>query len=148
MVEFFEAAAEKVNPKLAINWTTVELQRAINYVKKELHELDIKIEHFIELLELIEKRSITELKAKEILNSFIPKSFSPKEHAKTHSTISNEDEIEKIAKKIIKDNQKAVQDYKSGQANALNFLIGQLMKETNKRADYRKAKEIFERLLK
>ena len=100
------------------------------------------------MLKLIENKTITELKAKEILNKFIPKSFSPKKDVKKHSSISSKKEIEKIAKKIIVENSKAVQDYKEGKKESLNFLLGQVMKQSKKRADSKVTKEILEKLLK
>ena len=42
----------------------------------------------------------------------------------------------------------AVLDYKSGKKEALNFLIGQVMKRSKKRADYQSARKVLERLLK
>jgi len=120
---------------------TIELLRILNYVKKEFDEVNIQSKHFIELLNLIEAKKITELKAKEILNKFIPKSFSPKHEVKKHSKISSEKEIEKICEKVIKENPKAVQDYKQGKQEALNFLLGQVMKISNKRGDSEIAKE-------
>jgi len=147
IAEFFEKVVEKINPKIAVPWITGELLRTLNYSKKQLDEVDIDPLHFIELLELVEKNKITELKAKEILNKFIPKSFSPKEEAKKNSKISGEGEIEKLAKQIIKENKKAVEDYTSGKKESLNFLIGQLMKLSNKRADFKTAREVLESLL-
>jgi len=132
---------------LAIRWVTEELLGTLNHNKKELEDVEIKAEHFIELLNLIDKKKITELKAKEILHTWEEKSSSPKEQAKKHSTISNSDEIEKIVKKIIKKNKKAVDDYKAGTISALNFLIGQVMRESNKRADYATAKKVLKRTL-
>ena len=148
IVEFFEKVIEKTNPKLSVRWVTEELLRVLNYNKKELDEpgIQIKSEHFIELLNLIENKSITELKAKEILNQFIPKSFSPK--IGKHRKISSSKEIEKIAKKVIKENSKAIEDYKSGKKESLNFLIGQIMGHSKKRADFKTAKELLEKLLK
>ncbi len=148
IVEFFEKIIEHSEPKLAVRWVTEELLSVLNYNKKELDEIEIDPKHFIELLKMIEKKEITELKAKDILRSWKEKSFSPKQKAKEHSQISDENEIEKIAQKVIKENSKAVADYKSGQINALNFLIGQVMKLSEKRADYKTAREILEKLLK
>ncbi len=147
IVEFFEQVIEKVNPKLAVPWTTIELLSVLNYNKKELEEVDIKPEHFIELLKLIENKTLTELKAQEILRQFIPKSFSPKTHAKKHKKISEKSEIEKIVKQVIKQNPQAIEDYKSGKQEALNFLIGQVMRASNKRADYKTTKEILIKIL-
>ena len=147
IVEFFEKIIEKANPKLAVRWVTEELLSVLNYNKKELEEIEIKPEHFIELLNLIEKKEITELKAKDILRSWKEKSISPKQEIKKHSQISDKKEIQKLAEKIIKENKKAVEDYKSGQKQSLNFLIGQVMKISNKRADYKTAREVLENLL-
>ena len=44
--------------------------------------------------------------------------------------------------------EKSVQDYKSGEVKALNFLIGQVMQATNKRADFQIVKSLLEKELK
>lgn len=150
LVEFFEEVSKKVSPKVALPWVTIELIGALNYVKKELDdpELDISPIHFAELLELVEKKQITELKAKEILRKFIPKSFSPKEIAKSASAISDKDDIMTFVKQAIKTNPQAVSDYKQGKKEALNFMVGSVMKLSNKRADFKTAKELLEKELK
>ena len=150
IIEFFEKVLEKIHPKIAVPWTTIELLSVLNYNKKELDHPEVEIipEHFIELLELIESKKLTELKGQEILRKFMPKSFSPKKEAEKHSTISDSGEIEKIAKQVIKENPKAIEDFKSGQDKALNFLIGQVMRISEKRADFKTAKEVLEKLIK
>ncbi len=146
VVEFFEKIIEKTNPKLAVRWVTEELLSVLNYNKKELEDVEIKPEHFIELLKKIEKGFITELNAKDILRSWKEKSSSPK--IKEHSQISGTKEIEKICKQIIKENKKAVEDYKSGKKESLNFLIGQVMRLSNKRADFETTRKILKEKLK
>jgi len=148
IAEFFEKILGKVDTKLACSWTVVELQRILNYNKKEIDEVDINPEHFIELIKLIETKKITELKAKEILNKFIPKSFSPAKEAELNSKISSEDELTVACKEIIKENPVPVKDYQSGKQEALNFLIGKVMQKTNKRADFKTTREVLERFLK
>ncbi|MDO8467658.1 MAG: Asp-tRNA(Asn)/Glu-tRNA(Gln) amidotransferase subunit GatB [Nanoarchaeota archaeon] len=148
MVELFEIVSSRISPQLALNWITIELQRVLNYNKKLLDEVEIIPEHIIELLELVQTKKITELKAKEILNKFVPKSFSPLSEATKNATISDEKEIEKIALKVISENKKAVNDYKAGEEKAINFLIGQVMRISNKRADFATAKRILEKNLK
>ena len=148
IAEFFENIIPWVSPKLAVQWTTIELLRVLNYAKKELNEVDIKEKHFIELLKLVESKKITELKAKEILNKFIPKSFSPLKGAEKHSKISSSAELEEICRRVLAENQKAVADYHSGIKQSLNFLIGKVMQATNKRADFSVAKSMLEKLMK
>ena len=148
IAEFFENIVNKVNPKLAVQWTTIELLSVLNYNKKEIDEINIKPEHFIQLLKLVESKKITELKAKEILRSWKDKSYSPETEIKKHIQISSSAELEEICLKIIKENANAVQDYHSGIKQSLNFLIGKVMQKTNKRADFKTAREIMERILK
>ncbi len=148
LVEFFEKTIKKINPEFALDWVTIELLRVLNYNKKNLEDVKINPEHFVELLEAVDTGKITELKAKQILNQFIPKSFSVKNKIRKEKKISGKSEIEKIIKKVLNKNKKAVEDYKSGNQQALNFLIGQVMKESGKRADYKVVREILIEFLK
>ena len=148
LAEFFEKVIEKINPKLASPWVCVELLRALNYSKKELEDVNLEPSHFIELLKLVEDKKITELKAKEILNKFIPNSFSPLKEAEANSKISNKSELEDACKEIIKENPTPVKDYQNGKQEAMNFLIGKVMQKTNKRADFKTTREVLEKLLK
>ncbi|MDE1848495.1 MAG: Asp-tRNA(Asn)/Glu-tRNA(Gln) amidotransferase subunit GatB [Nanoarchaeota archaeon] len=150
VAEFFERVITKINPKLAVPWVTIELLRVLNYNKTSLDspEIDIKPEHFIELLELLQKGKITEEQAKKTLNKFIPRSFPPAKEFRGKEKITDKKEIESLAERIIKANKKAVEDFKAGNQTALNFLIGQVMKESRGRADSRIAKEILEKRLR
>jgi aspartyl-tRNA(Asn)/glutamyl-tRNA(Gln) amidotransferase subunit B len=148
IIEFFEKVVKETNVDLASRWAVIELLRVLNYSKKELDEVDINPIHFIELLKLIDDKKITELKAKEILNKFIPKSFSPLELSKSNSKIDSKEEIKEICKMVVEENPNAVKDYKNGKNEALNFLIGKVMEKTNKRADYNVSKEVIKGILK
>ncbi len=148
LAEFFEKVAEKIQPATALPWITIELLRVLNYNKKTLEEVDIKPKHFIELLRAVKDKTLTELKAKRILNKFIPRSFSIKTKLKKEKRITNKKQVENIVEKVLKKNRKAVQDYKSGNETALNFLIGEVMKLSDRRADYKLARKILQKKLK
>jgi len=144
IVEFFEKVAQKVDAKFALPWVTVELLRFLNYNKTSLDKVEINVEHFIKLLELVRDGKITPLKGKEILNKFYPKSFMPEN---VEGRIADSKELEESIKKVINSNTKAVEDYKKGEEKALNFLIGEVMKATQKRADFKVAKDLLVKLL-
>ncbi len=147
LIELFEKIIQKVNPQLATRWVTEELLSVLNYNKISLEDTDIKPEHFIELLELIENKYLTELKAKDILRTWKEKSESPKKSAKSQSQITDDKQILEWVKQAIKKSTKAVEDYKAGEQKALNFLIGDVMQISNKRANYQKVKELLEKEL-
>ncbi len=65
------------------------------------------------------------------------------EKKKQSEKISDTSEIEKIVETVISENQKVVDDYKSGKENALQFLVGQIMKQSCGKADVKIARDIL-----
>lgn len=57
------------------------------------------------------------------------------EKGKVSSVLSDESELEPIIETAINSNQKVVNDYKSGNIAAMQFLIGQVMRETKGKAN-------------
>ncbi len=147
IVELFEKVVEKIPPKIALPWITVEWLGVLNHNKKTI-QVEINPSHIIELLQLLQENKITPLKAKDILRKFIPSSFSPKQEAKASESITDEKKLEKIIDEVLKKNEKSVKDYKKGEIKVLNFLIGQIMQKTDKRADFSTIKNILEKKLK
>jgi aspartyl-tRNA(Asn)/glutamyl-tRNA(Gln) amidotransferase subunit B len=56
--------------------------------------------------------------------------------------------LEEIINKVLKDNQKAVLDYKKGKVNAIMFLVGQVMREMKGKVEARIVREEIERRIK
>ena len=145
IVLFFEIVAKNVRTGLALPWVTVELFRVLNYNNKKFSEVDISVEDFVKLLTLVDKGKITESQAKQILNKFVPKSFDP---SNVEGKISGRKELTPVIRKVIDSNKKVVVDYLRGDLRSLNFLIGEVMRATNRRADSAVAKNLLEEMLK
>ena len=63
------------------------------------------------------------------------------EFKKSTKTISvDEDKLNEVINKVIKDNPKAVEDYKKGKENAIMFLVGQVMRLFTERISAEKVK--------
>jgi aspartyl-tRNA(Asn)/glutamyl-tRNA(Gln) amidotransferase subunit B len=127
---------------------TIELLRVLNYNKKTLEDFDVDIKpgHLAELILAVEKGEITTLKGKQIMNDFVPKSFSLKDHKDEISNI-DESAIENLARQVVEENVHVVEEYKSGKMTSLNFLIGQVMKRSNRRADFKVATEVLKKMI-
>tara|TARA_Y100000310_G_C20699789_1_gene828632 strand:- start:1901 stop:3271 length:1371 start_codon:yes stop_codon:yes gene_type:complete len=147
IAELYEDVIRKVDAKFALPWIVVEWFGVLNYNKKTMDDVEIDSGHFVELLNLLKSGRITPLKAKDIMRKFIPKSFSPKKEAASGGKMDDRNELEKIVSDVLKKNQKSVDNYKDGQKNALNFLIGQVMHATGKRADYVVVRKLLEESL-
>lgn len=146
----FEAVAGKIDPLLAAKWLRRELMRVLNYSKRGLHETGINERHMIDLLKLVEARKITDSVAAKILEKLVEKPFDVKEYVKKEGleAVSDISELEKYCKEAIDENQKAVEDYRKGEARALNFIVGSVMKKTKGKAVPKEVNEIILRLIK
>lgn len=152
VAEFFEKVIElgkkrKVDIDYAKRWVLVELLRHLNYNKKTLDEIEIRVEDFVKLLELMKSGKITELQGKQILNIWKEKSANPETGLKGKGKISDVGELKKVIERVLKNNEKSVEDYKNGGGKAFNYLMGQVMIATEKRADFVVAGKILKRLL-
>jgi aspartyl-tRNA(Asn)/glutamyl-tRNA(Gln) amidotransferase subunit B len=147
LVEFFEALVEAGAVK-GLPWVTVELLRVLNYNKKSLEDADVEIspEHLAELIKAVEDGEITKLKGKQIMNDFVPKSFSLVDHKEEVTSIS-EEAVENLCRQVIDENSHVVDEYKGGKAASLNFLIGQVMRLSERRADFKQVTEKMKGLI-
>ena len=134
--------------KKMIPWVTIELLRVLNYNKKSLEDEDVEIlpEHLAELIKAVEDGEITKLKGKQIMNDFVPKSFSLKDHKEEISSIS-EEAVENLCRQVIAENGHVVEEYRGGKAASLNFLIGGVMRLSERRADFQSVTEVMKRLI-
>jgi len=122
------------------------------YLNESLEEISIEkinSQFFKNLFDSVSKSEISSTVAKQVIIESYQTNQDPVEIAKLKGLIqvSDSGEIEKIAKVVITQNQKAVQDYKKNPAS-IGFLIGQLMKASKGSANPQLAKEILEKLLK
>ncbi|MBI2499099.1 Asp-tRNA(Asn)/Glu-tRNA(Gln) amidotransferase subunit GatB [Candidatus Woesearchaeota archaeon] len=149
LANLFEKVAKKIDHKLTTRWFVREIPRILNYNKITLEEWKITEKELTELLDLLENNKITETTAQKILEELSKKIFSPEEYVKKQNLelLSSSSDIKKLCDEAIRENPKAVQDYKSGNKIALNFIFGQVMKKTKGTADPYKVKEILSRKL-
>lgn len=150
LAELFEKLVEDVDPILAAKWLRRELLRVLHFNKKELEELETNEKHISQLLKLVEENKITEKVAKKILEELIVKDFDVNEYVKKHKleAVSDAGELVKYCKEAIEENPKAVQDYKSGNEPAINFIVGQVMRKTRGKATPNEVNKILKDLLK
>jgi aspartyl-tRNA(Asn)/glutamyl-tRNA(Gln) amidotransferase subunit B len=134
---FFEQAAAKSDPQLATTWVCEEVLAQLNYRDASLSDTKLTLENFLNLLSLIKDKSITDVVAKKLLERIIDSGESPSEVVKKESlgVIKDEGALIQAVKEVIAENITSVSDYKSGKKEAMNFLMGQVMKKMKGRAD-------------
>lgn len=117
--------------------------------EKENFKIKITPKDMAKILELLETNKISNNIAKNALEKML------KTGKAVDEVISKEDlkgltqqDLEKICKQAILENQKAVKDYLSGKTKAIKALVGFVMKQTKGRANANLAEEILEKELK
>lgn len=149
LAELFEKVAAEIDPILSAKWLRRELVRVMNYNKKELHQLEIDESHLIDLLKLVEDKKITDTTGQKLMEMLLENPFDVKKHVEKEGLIavSDKGELEKFCKEAVDENPKAVEDYKSGNTKALQFLVGQVMRKTKGKAAPKEVNEILRDVL-
>ncbi len=136
--------------KLTANYLLTELQKLLSESKTRIEDCHISPENFAEFISMIEKKEISSSAAQTTLKEMCQTGADPSHivESKELKQVSDKDTIGKIAKEVIKENQKSVEDYKSGRENALQFLVGKVMAKSKGQANPEIAREILTELLK
>ncbi|MDI6811851.1 MAG: Asp-tRNA(Asn)/Glu-tRNA(Gln) amidotransferase GatCAB subunit B, partial [archaeon] len=151
IADFYEEVASKIDPKLSATWIADVLKGELNYRSISIREASKRIspDDFIAILRYLKKGVITERGATEIIREMLDSGGKPDEilTSKGLASIGSE-EIEKAIHTVLKENEAAVKDYKAGKKEALNFLVGQVMKQTRGRAEPKEVRARLEEKMK
>ncbi|EAZ89323.1 Asp-tRNA(Asn)/Glu-tRNA(Gln) amidotransferase subunit GatB [Crocosphaera chwakensis] len=150
VAEYYETAVKKgADAKLVANWVTQDIAAYLNNSKLSITEIALKPDSLGELVQLIEKGTISGKIAKEILPELLEKGGSPKQivESKGMTQISDPGEIEKVIKALMEANPSEVEKYRGGKKKLKGFFVGQVMKETGGRADPKLTNQLAEKLL-
>ena len=134
---FDEACKSGVSPKLLANWIVRDVQAILNRDKISIKSFKIGPSLLAELVQLIEQGKVSNKQAAEIFARIVKDPTSPKiilEELGT-SVISDEEALREIVKLVIDDNKQSVIDYKNGKDRALSYIVGQVMKKTQGKAN-------------
>ena len=134
---FFEECCRSFKkPRIIARWMITDLLKCLNYQRITIDKSKITVKNFVDFLRLIDQKKITERLGKEIIKEITMTGEHPENYLKRKGLkLVDNKELEKIVKKVLEKNEKAVSDYKSGEEKALEFLIGQVLKETRMTGD-------------
>ncbi len=146
MAQFYESAVRKVDPKILATWMLV-LKKTLNFNDLSIREMTLDLDKFVKLLKLIDKKELSERAGELVLRDVI---LSPEKMDELIGKykIVEKGELEDVVKKVLGKNKKAVEDYKSGESKALQFLVGQVVRETKGKADAKDVKNLIEKYCK
>jgi len=135
--------------QLVANYLTSDLVGLLKESGARIQDAKVTPENFAELVMLILKGGVSSRIAKDILREMVATGMDPNEIIKEKelTQISDESEITRIVEKVIIENQDAVESYKKGKTNSLQFLAGQVMAEAKGRANPQVVQELLKKTL-
>ncbi|MBI2056532.1 MAG: Asp-tRNA(Asn)/Glu-tRNA(Gln) amidotransferase subunit GatB [Candidatus Sungbacteria bacterium] len=136
-------------PRFAAAFLTGEFQHILKNISASLADVKVTAENFAELMIYVAEDKISNTAAKQVLEEMVKTGGDPSdiiEHLGLWQ-VSDQTGLEDIARHIIAENPKPVEDFKKGKTASLQFLVGQMMKESRGKANPKLAGEIIKKLL-
>lgn len=150
VAEYFEAVVSAgATAKLAANWITQDISAYLNKNKLTITEIALKPEELAELIELIEKSTISNKIGKDILPDLLEKGGSPKAlvEKKGLVQVSDPSVIEPLIDGVIAAHPEELEKYRGGKKKMLGFFVGQVMKASKGKADPKLTNQLLQKKL-
>lgn len=142
VADFYEQVAAEVDPKLAAVWIADVLKGELNY-------RDLGIDAFasasmVQLVKLLAGDKITEQSGVEVIRTILDEGGTPDGIVAAKGLLkAGSDLVTAAVEEVISENPDAVEDYQNGKQEAVNFLMGQVMKKTKGRADAKEVRKMI-----
>ncbi|PID58574.1 Asp-tRNA(Asn)/Glu-tRNA(Gln) amidotransferase GatCAB subunit B [candidate division KSB3 bacterium] len=135
--------------KMVGNWVMGDILRELRQRNLEIRDCPVTPAHLAEMLALIEKKTISGKIAKTVFEDMFTTGKRAAEIVKERGLvqISNEGQLEEIILKVMADHPGPVAQYCDGNAKTLGFLVGQVMKATQGRANPQLANSMLKKTL-
>jgi len=138
MAAYFEAAAKACGqPKLASNWIMGEVSRRLNAADIGIEQAPVSAAQLAALIGRISDNTISNNAARQVFEVLWSDGGEVDAiiEAKGLKQMNDTGELEKIIDEVLAANPKNVEEFKAGNAKALNGLVGPIMKASKGKAN-------------
>ena len=144
IADFFEDIAKGRDPKITDNWVTGEFFAAMNKNGFSVQDSPISKNNFSKLIQLIEENVISTRIAKDVFELMLNNDENPEDIVEREGMkqVSDTGELESIIDNIIQNNPDQVIAVKE-KPKLMGWFVGQVMKETNGKANPKLVNELL-----
>jgi aspartyl-tRNA(Asn)/glutamyl-tRNA(Gln) amidotransferase subunit B len=146
IADYFENAVRHGgDPKPAANWILTELLGLLNENNMELSGCKISAENLGGLLAVIKDGTISGRIAKDVFKEMFDTGRDAREiiSSKNLVQVSDETLLADIVAQVIAEHPGPAAEFKSGKEKAIGFLVGQVMKQTQGKANPQLVNKLF-----
>ena len=146
---FEQTVALGGKPKKVSNWLMVETLRLLKKHGEEPEQIRFSPEHLAKLITVAEQGSVNNRIAKEVFEKMYEEDVDPEVYVKEHELTSVHDAcvLKEVVKQVLENNFKVVEEYRNGKAKVFCFLVGQVMKEMQGKANPTMVGELLRKMI-
>jgi len=148
--DFFEMANKAFNdPKKNCGWLLGPLLEQANMLPNKFDDVKITPQNFARLVKYFVEGKLNNLAAKKVLNLAVTTNDDIDKIIEREglTQVSDSSALRGFVAEAIAQNEKVVNEFKGGNAKALMFLVGQVMKKSQGKANPQVVKELLEKAL-
>ena len=150
LADYFEVVAKATaDSKLAANWVMGELTGRLNKENLDINSSPVDANKFAGLLVRIKDNTISGKIAKDVFDAMWNDGGDADSiiESKGLKQISDSGALEAMVDKVIADNPSQVEQFKAGKEKLMGFFVGQIMKETQGKANPGQISQILKKKL-
>ncbi len=137
MSDFFdEMIAQGADAKLSANYLQGDVNAFLNDNHVDLQKTDITAEHLATMVKLITDGTISSKMAKKVFKA-VTQGKEPKAFVEEKGMVQLSDpaQLQPIVDEVLEANPQSAEDFHNGKDRAIGFLVGQIMKKTQGKAN-------------
>jgi len=150
LAAFYEAVvAEGVDPKQAANWTMGEYAAHLNAAGIEPGRGHVTPARLAALVRLVQDGTISGTAAKQVFALMVEERGEPREIVERNdlAQVSDAGELQAVVAGVLAGHPAQVEQFRAGKDQVVGFFVGQVMKETQGKANPKLVNELVRRAL-
>jgi len=149
VADYFETVATGRDAKVAANWVTGDLFGALNKADLEIVTSPVTAADLGALIDLIADDTISGRIAKEVFDDMFKTGRAPGDivEEKGLRQVTDSGAIEAIVDAVLQANQDKVAEYRGGKDKLLGFFVGQVMKQSQGKANPKIVNDLLKKKL-
>jgi aspartyl-tRNA(Asn)/glutamyl-tRNA(Gln) amidotransferase subunit B len=150
LVRLFERTYDLCgDAKEAANWVLGEVLRLLQQTQTLPEDMAFDPDALGKVIVMLQKNVINRGTAKKVFAEVFARNTDPEAYVKEHglALVTDNSAIRATIEQVLAANEKSVSEYKSGKAQALQYLIGQSMKALKGQAPAQEVTAILKELL-
>ncbi len=151
IANFFAAVVEQHGaPKVVANWILRDVMQALNEREMAIDDSRLAPEALAKLIRMVDEGKTTVKSARGLVAELVASGGDPEALVAERglAAVSDTGVIERAVSDVLAANPENVELYRSGEQKVLNFLMGQVMRKTQGKADPAAVREILARALR